>query len=225
LKLTQVQTPTDSCTGPSPRPDDYSYFSEINVVEKSDCKIDVSVNYFNVANADQQTNVRGYNFVLLAKTGSEDSTNPWYVQFNETVEGTRSTDTPTIELQWSPGIINVSDTRTTFRAMMIRKNTAATSVSAGDSIPSGTTCAGPTTGTQRMSLDRAYDSFTAEYVAPFSCATTLDSTQLLFILFVAGAGSLIAILCGTSALARINQSRARRREAEPKSEEVTMSRA
>lgn len=206
LMLHQINDPSDSCHGPNPRPSDYSYFSEISVVEKSGCVADISVHYFNVATADAPTNARGYNFVLLAKVGRHTSSATWKTLFNETVPGTEMTSTPTTELSWSPGEVKVNDSIVTFRAMMIRKNYGATSVAAGDSIPANTTCAGPTTGTQGA-LERAYDSYTAEYHAPQACTTSLDWTLLIFLLFVGGGGGLFALLLGTTALRRYNQSR------------------
>ena len=206
LKLSQVNNPSDSCHGPDPRPNDYSYFSEINVHEKSGCLAEISVNYFNVATADAPTNARGYNFVLLAKEGRHTSNAPWKTLFNETVSGTPTTTTPTAEFAWKAGEVKVNDSVVTFRAMMIRKNYAATSVAAGDSIPMNVTCAGPTTGTQGA-LERAYDSYTAEYHAPQACATSLDWTLLIFLLFVGGGGGLFALLFGTAALRRYNQNR------------------
>ena len=197
------ENPSDSCTGPSPRPNDYSYFSKISATEKSGCKIDISVSYFNVATADAPTNARGYNFVLLSKTKNSDT---WHTQFNETVPGTATTATPTAELKWNPGIIQVNDSTTTFRAMMIRKNTAATSVSAGDSIPRNISCAGPTTGTQG-SLDRAYDSLTARYTAPLACTTSFNWLLLLFILFIGGGGGLLTLFVGTTILTFLNKRR------------------
>lgn len=199
FRLNEILDPSDSCTGLTPRPIDYSYFSEIHVAEKSGCSVEISVYYFNVATADTATNLRGYNFILLTKDGKHTSSSPWKVHFNETVPGTKRTSTPTAKFAWRPGAIKINDSAVTFRAMMIRKNYAGTSVAAGDSIPFNVTCAGPGTGTQG-SFERAYDSFTAEYSAPIACATSLDWTLLLFLLFVGGGGSLLALLCGTTAL-------------------------
>jgi len=208
FKLNQISEPSDSCQGPDPRPSDYSYFSEINVLEKSGCLAEISVNYFNVATADAPTNTRGYNFVLLVKEGRQSSSAPWKTLFNETVSGTATTTTPTSEFAWKAGQVKLNDSVVTFRSMMIRKNYAATSVSAGDSIPANVTCSGSKTGTQGA-LERAYDSYTAEYNAPQACATSLDWTLLIFLLFVGGSGGLVALLLGTSALRRYNESRGR----------------
>jgi hypothetical protein len=148
LKLEPILAPDDSCIGPSPRPDDYSYFSGISVVEKSGCMVDISITYFDVKTADERLNERGYNLVLLAKSGRDTSTSSWYMQFNETVGSVSRT----IELSWNPGTIKVNDTDTIFRAMMIRKNDMPTTITSGDSIPANVTCAGARTGTQGQAV-------------------------------------------------------------------------